>query len=105
MKQTHLNVVGFNRANFHVISELGCDNPAALQCLLYICQYMDDDNTIICSAKLLQEVCKKSPSIIARAIEELKDRNLINILKRDGTNVYIVNSDFAITKPQETQSM
>lgn len=78
-------------SNIDSVRALVQTNPVAAEVFLFLSQYMNRKNAVVCSSKVLEEVTNKSRPTVSRAISVLKTKGFINVLKSGQTNVYILN--------------
>ncbi|EGY29584.1 Firmicute plasmid replication protein [Candidatus Regiella insecticola 5.15] len=81
----------FTEANIDVVRALVQSNPVAAEIFLFLIQYMNKKNAVVCSSKVLEEITNKSRPTISRAISVLKNSSFVNVMKSGQTNVYILN--------------
>lgn len=87
------NFIQLNDKKMAILRHCSTDNPKALSVLLFILEYMDNYNAVVCSYQVLQEALDFSQATVARSIKYLKDKNLIYVKKTGTANVYIVNPE------------
>ncbi|HGJ5866396.1 MAG TPA: helix-turn-helix transcriptional regulator [Arsenophonus nasoniae] len=78
-------------SNIDAVRALVQSNPVAAEIFLFLSQFMNRKNAVVCSSKVLEEVTKKSRATVSRAISVLKTDGFVNVLKSGQTNVYILN--------------
>lgn len=79
----------------HAVQAIAKQSAVALQIYLFIIQYMDRQNALVCSMSVFSEALKYSRQTISKAIKLLKDNNFIDVKKSGTTNVYILNNELA----------
>ena len=85
--------VQLRRENMGAVRELIKTSPVAADIFLFLSQYMNKKNAVVCPSKVLEEITGKSRVTISRAIGKLKNDGYINVLKAGTTNVYVLNPD------------
>ena len=71
------------------------ENPNAGIVLSFIIENMGPYNSLICSTTVMVEALGISRSSVIRAVNTLKKRGYIYVMKSSTTNVYVLNYDFA----------
>lgn len=85
------NFVQFYRnhiTEFRYLMEL---NPVSAKLFLFIMEYMDNLNALVCSYSIFEDSLGISKPTVTRAIKILKDNGFLSVLKVGTSNVYILN--------------
>lgn len=85
------NFVQFSRSNMGAVRNMAIENPVATSIFIFLSEYMNRRNAVVCPSKVLQEITGKSRPTVARAISYLKEKGYLSILKSGSTNVYVLN--------------
>lgn len=88
----NMDFVQLSRAEMRALSELGAQNPVALQVLMLFGQAMNKQNAVMISFKAMMDITGKSRSTLDRAIKCLASQKWIQIVKVGQSNVYVLNS-------------
>lgn len=91
------NFVQMNRDNMPALRLINRKNPYAHELFTFLCEQMDRYNCISCSQKVLQEVMQCSRTTIYRAIKDLKDENLMIVMKQGSAQVFVLNPEVVWT--------
>jgi DNA-binding transcriptional ArsR family regulator len=65
--------------------------PTALKVVSWLIEMSDKENAIIASYSAIASAINKTPRTVISAINYLKEKNIVKILKSGGSNVYILN--------------
>lgn len=85
------NFVQMRIDNMGAVRELMSQHPVAANILMFLSQYMNTKNAVVCPSKVLEEVTGKGRVTVSRSIKKLKDAGYIVVLKAGTTNVYVLN--------------
>lgn len=83
--------IQFQRKNMAAMRELIKTRPVAAEIFMFLSQYMDQKNALVCSSTILEEVTGKSRSTISRAVAYLKDKQYLTVMKSGTANVFVLN--------------
>ena len=83
--------VQYDENNLTLVRELMRINPVAADIFMFISQKMNRKNALACPSKVFEEVTGKSRQTVSRAIQLLKKKHFVSILKMGTTNVYVLN--------------
>jgi DNA-binding MarR family transcriptional regulator len=98
-----LNNYQFNQDHSKKMIWLARKYPKAQVMLFFLLDKMDNNNTLICSYKTLQEALGISTSTITRSIKLLKDNGFITITNFGINNAYMINKDLVVTYENEEE--
>lgn len=70
-------------------------NGLAASVMLFLMEYMDNKNALVCSYDVLQEYFECSRMTLYRAIKLLEENGFIGVLKSGNSNMYVVNHEIA----------
>lgn len=88
----NMDFVQMSRSEMRALSELGAENPVALQLLMLFGQVMNKQNAVMMSYKAMIDITGKSRSTLDRAIKKLAKQRWIQVVKVGQSNVYVLNS-------------
>lgn len=89
--QKNKNFVQFDRMNMGAVREMALENPVAMSIFVFLSEYMNRRNAVVCPSRVLEEVTGKGRVTISRAIKYLKEKEYVTVLKSGNTNVYVLN--------------
>jgi len=72
---------------------LASNHPKAHAILYFLIDQMDNNNAVMCSYRVLQEIMGVGQATIARSIKVLKDNGYMAVLKSGNSNVYTINDN------------
>jgi len=80
-----------NLEHTQALIALQLKNPKAAAILTFLVDQMDNNNTVIVSYQVLQELLGVSKETVRKSIKVLKESSFIAVLKSGTSNVYAVN--------------
>lgn len=98
------NFVQFYKDNLDLLDTIASERPAALRILFWITKLMDDKNALATSQSAICEALGLHRNTVTQAVNYLKDKKVIQVLKMGTAYVYAVNNqivwqDLAGSKP------
>ena len=95
LKEVNSGFVQFYEDNLPLLSEMIGENPTALRILLWLITHMEGFGSLIASQTAICEALSIHRNTVSKAINYLKDKKAIAVLKSGTTNVYAVNEQIA----------
>jgi len=78
-----------------VLLDIMRENRSAGNIFLWLIQHMDKRNALVVSQQALSEALKMGRTTIHYAVNFLKEKKALTILKSGNTNIYVINSQIA----------
>lgn len=95
LKEVNANFVQFYEDNLPLLSDMIGENPTALRILLWLITHMEGFGSLVASQTAICEALSIHRNTVGKAINYLKDKKAIAVLKSGNTNVYAVNEQIA----------
>jgi hypothetical protein len=83
----------FYKHNFKIMQQIVKDNPNAMRLFFWLVDNMDSNNSIVVSQDTLAKYLDCSRSSVINWANYLREKQVIEILKTGGSNVYAINAD------------
>ncbi|QBY45932.1 replication/maintenance protein RepL (plasmid) [Arsenophonus nasoniae] len=83
--------IQFSEKNIGAVREIFKKNTVSGDIFLFLTEFMNKNNAVVCSHRVLEEVTGKKRTTVSLAIKCLKDNGFITILKMGTSNVYVLN--------------
>jgi DNA-binding transcriptional regulator YhcF (GntR family) len=71
------------------------ENASAMKLFIWLYSHMDDRNALVVSQEAAAEALSVHRTTIHRAVEYLKEKKILAVLKSGNTNIYAINSEIA----------
>ncbi len=95
LKELNTGFVQFYGDNLPLLSGMIGENPTALRILLWLITHMEGFGSLVASQTAICEALDIHRNTVGKAINYLKDKKAIAVLKSGNTNVYAVNEQIA----------
>jgi Mn-dependent DtxR family transcriptional regulator len=95
IKEVNSGFVQFYEDNMPLLIKMINENPTALKILLWLITHMEGFGSLVASQTAICEALNIHRNTLSNAINYLKDKKAISVLKSGTTNVYAVNEQIA----------
>ena len=92
-EKKNIDFVQHQRSGMKHYRKLIKKSPLAAQVFMFLSEYMNHENVVVCGYKVLQEYFDVSRTSIFRAIKILEDDSFIIVGKSGNTNIYTLNPE------------
>ena len=81
----------FNLEHTNDLIQLAIKYPRAHAILYFLVDQMDEQNAVMCSSQVIEELLGVSRQTVSKNIKILKDTGFISVYKSGNSNVYAIN--------------